>query len=194
MSEDAAWNLTLTPARHPGLTEAKAVALCATACVCLHRHHRSPTTITTTIDAGPSAEHSVAWAAPTVRDHNANRNAIDASCEGGYAVALMCLERRLDLVAVGRAEQGTGADWYVAPPGRGVDEAGWPNLEDPAILRLEVGGHDHRPSLPYELKLKVRQLQVGASTVPGIAAIIGFKKAQVLIQTNVLAVEPASLT
>ena len=146
------------------------------------------------IDASFSSEHSVAWAAPTVRDHNANRNASDASCEGGYAVALMCLERRLDLVAVGRAEQGTGADWYVAPPGRGVDEAGEPNLDDPTILRLEVGGHDHRPSLPYELKLKVRQLQVGASTVPGIAAIIGFKKAQVLIQTNVLAGEPASLT
>lgn len=46
---------------------------------------------------------------------------------------------------------------------------------------------------PYELKLKVRQLHVGASTVPGIAAIIGFKKARVLIQTNVLPGEPANL-
>ncbi len=145
------------------------------------------------IDAASTCEHSVTWAAPTVRDHNANRNAIDATCDGAYAVALMCLEHRLDLVAVGRAEQGSGADWYVAPPGCGIDEAGEPNLDDPTILRLEVGGHDHRPSLPYELKLKVRQMRVGVSTVPGIAAIIGFKKARVLIQTNVLAGEPANL-
>ena len=193
MPEDAAWNLRLLPASHPGLSEAKALGLCAAACVCLHRHHRSPTTIEMKIDAAPTSEHSVTWAVPTVRDRNANRNAIEATCDGAYAVALMCLERRLDLVAVGRAEQGSGADWYVAPPGCGIDETGEPNLDDPAILRLEVGGHDHRPSLPYELKLKVRQLQVGASTVPGIAAIIGFEKGRVLIQTNVLAGEPASL-
>jgi hypothetical protein len=184
MPGDATWNLSLLPANHPGLTEAKAATLCAAACVCLDRHHRSPTSIDVHLDAAAS-RHSMAWAAPTVRDRNANRNEIDATCEGAYAVALMCLERKLDLVVVGRAEQGSGADWYVAPPGRGLNEAGEPNPDDPAILRLEVGGHDDRSDLPYKLKLKVRQLQAGASAVPGIAAIIGFKKARILIQTNV---------
>ncbi|MEP7121846.1 MAG: hypothetical protein ABJE95_13080 [Byssovorax sp.] len=145
------------------------------------------------IDATVDSAHSVLWAAPTARDRNANRNAVDATCDGAYAIALMCLERKLDLVAVGRAEQGSGADWYVAPPGRGLDDAGEPNLDDPAIVRLEVGGHDHRSSLQYELKLKVRQLSAGASPVPGIAAIIGFKKARVLIQTNVPAGKSANL-
>jgi hypothetical protein len=191
--EDAVWNLCLLPASHPGLSEAKAVAMCAAACVCLIRHHRSPTPIDVKLDDAPASQHAMTWAAPTVRDSNSNANAIDATSEGAYAVALMCLERRLDLVAIGRAEQGSGADWYVAPPGRGVDETGEPNLDDPAILRLEVGGHDHRPSLPYELKLKVQQLQAGASAVPGIAAIIGFKKARVLIQTNVIGRGPATL-
>lgn len=128
-----------------------------------------------------------------MRDRNSNRNAKDATCEGAYAVALMCLERKLELVAVGRAEEGSGADWYVAPPGLGLDEMGEPNPDDPATLWLEVGGHDHRPSLPYELKLKVRQLQAGASAVPGIAAVIGFKMARVLIQTDVLPGGPATL-
>lgn len=192
MPGDATWNLCLLPASHPGLSEAKALALCAAACVCLHRHHRSPTKIDVKLDAAAS-EHTVTWAVPTARDRNSNRNAIDATCDGAYAVALMCLERRLGLVAVGRAEQGSGADWYVAPPGHGVNEAGEPNLDDPAILRLEVGGHDHRPSLPYELKLKVEQLQAGASDVPGIAAVVGFKKGRVLIQTKVISGGPATL-
>lgn len=193
MAGDTTWNLCLLPASHPGLSEPKALAMCAAACVCLHRHHRSPTKLDVKIDDAPGSKHAVTWAAPTVRDRSSNSNAIDATCEGAYAVALMCLERSLDLVAIGRAEQGSGADWYVAPPGCGLDETGEPNLDDPAILRLEVGGHDHRPGLSYELKLKVQQLQAGASAVPGIAAIIGFRKARVLIQTNVIPGGPASL-
>src|SRR5262245_4944820 len=126
MHGDANWNLCLLSASHPGLTEARAATLCECACVCLHRHHRSPTSIEVHLDAATS-KHSMTWAPPTVRELNANRNAIDATCEGAYAIALMCLERKLTLVAVGRAEQGSGADWYVAPPGQGLDEAGEPN-------------------------------------------------------------------
>ena len=43
-------------------------------------------------------------------------------------------------------------------------------------------------SLRYELRRKVRQLRAGASDVPGIAAVVGFKKAQVLIMTRVQSV------
>jgi hypothetical protein len=92
------------------------------------------------------------------------------------------------LVAVGRAEHATGADWYVAPADKGITEDGAPNLDDPEVMRLEVGGHDDRPSLPYELKLKTQQLARGASSIPGIAAIVGFRKARVLIRTNIRAV------
>src|SRR5690348_8647198 len=117
MPGDISWDLYLPPASHPGLSEAKALGLCTSACVCLHRHHAPPTKINVKIDITPSAVHSVIWAAPTVRDRNSNRNAVDATCDGAYAIALMCLERKLDLGAIARAEQGSGADWYVVPPG-----------------------------------------------------------------------------
>lgn len=191
-STNPTWNLCLLPANHPGLTEAVALAMCASACVCLHRHHRPGTkAFKVTVD-GSASTHGVTWGRPTTREENVNRNADDASRDGGYALALVCLERMRDLVAVGRAEKGTGADWYVAPPGHGVDPLGRPDLDDPAVRRLEVGGHDDRPSLPYELKLKVKQLASGRSSIPGIAAVVGFEKARVLIHTGVTAGSAAS--
>lgn len=185
MGEEATWTLGLSPETHPGLTLDKAASLCASARVCMSRHHRSPHALEVHIDEAVST-HATSWAAPTAREMRANGNALDATCDGAYAVTLMCLERKLDLVAVGRAEHGSGADWYVAPPGRGLDETGAPNPDDPAILRLEVGGHDDRPSLPHELSRKLVQLRRGSSGVPGIAAVVGFKRARVLIGPRAL--------
>lgn len=179
------WNLCLLPANHPGVTEALAFAMCASACVCLHRHHRTGTRPFQVKVDGSESMQSITWSQPTTRERNANRNTDDASRDGGYALTLLCLEHTCDLVAIGRAEKGTGADWYVAPPGHGVDPLGEPDLDDPTVRRLEVGGHDDRPSLPYELKLKVQQLARGRSSIPGIAGVVGFKKALVLIQTGV---------
>jgi hypothetical protein len=181
------WALRLNPAQHPGLFEALAGALCASARVCLNRHHTSPTRLSIQLDGDEPAEHELDWANPTQSERNANANHLDAARDGGYAVALVCLEQRMRLVAVGRAEHATGADWYVAPADSGITEDGAPNLDDPEVMRLEVGGHDDRPSLPYELKLKTQQLGRGKSAIPGIAAIVGFKKARVLIATNILA-------
>ncbi|WP_437786660.1 hypothetical protein [Sorangium sp. So ce1097] len=127
----------------------------------------------------------ITWTDPSQRHINSNRNNLDATRDGAYAVALVCLEKQLNLVAVCRAEERTGADWYVAPPGRGVLDSGIPDLDDPAVVRLEVGGHDDRSSLAYELKEKVRQLEVGDSDKTGVAAVVGFKKARILIQTGV---------
>lgn len=189
MSGNSPWNLCLLPADHPGLTEALAASMCASACVCLHRHHESPTRIEVRHDARTS-EHLLHWSTPTIREKNANRNDIEATRDGAYAVALLCLQRHLNLVAVGRAEHGTGADWYVAPPGKGV-LGGTPDLDDPYVRRLEIGGHDDRSSLPYELSLKVQQLKAGKSNIEGIATIVGFKRAHVLIQTDVLTAAPS---
>jgi len=36
----------------------------------------------------------------------------------------------------------------------------------------------------------VRQLEAGASDAPGIAVVVGFKKAHVLIRTNVIPAQP----
>ncbi|AUX22418.1 uncharacterized protein SOCEGT47_029210 [Sorangium cellulosum] len=152
----------------------------------MDRHHKSPTTLRVARDEEPVTEPELAWSEPTQPERNANANRRDATCDGAYAVALVCLERQMNLVAVARAEDLTGADWYVAPAGKGTTEAGAPNLDDPDLMRLEVGGHDDRPSLPHELKIKVHQLQAGKSSIPGIAVVVGFKKAQLVIRTNVL--------
>jgi hypothetical protein len=184
-TDETEWLLHLLHTTHPGLSEQSAGALCASACVCLYRHHISPTRIKVYVDQDPFSP-MITWKNPTQRDHNSNANRLDATRDGAYAVALICLERKLNLVTVGRAEELTGADWYVAPPGKGTTEMGAPNLDDPSVTRLEVGGHDDRSSLPYELKEKVKQLERGDANRPGIAAVVGFKKACVLIQTNVL--------
>jgi hypothetical protein len=180
------WQLYLRSAVHPGLDEARANALCASARVCLHRHHHPPTLLSVSRDDAPATQHPLAWSEPTQPERNANANRRDATCDGAYAVALVCLERQMNLVAVARAEDLTGADWYVAPAGKGTTETGSPNLDDPDVMRLEVGGHDDRPSLSHALKLKVRQLEAGESSMPGIAVVVGFKKAHLVIRTNVL--------
>ena len=176
---------------HPGLSNATARAFCASACVCLKRHHAPPKKISIETNNG-SSQHLLVWTEPSQRDLNSNRNRQDATRDGAYAMALACIERILDLVTVGRAEELTGADWYVAPPGCGVMENGGPDLDDPTVIRLEVGGHDDRPSLAYELKEKIRQLGAGESEKPGVAAVVGFKVCRILIQTHVQPGRPAT--
>ena len=68
-----------------------------------------------------------------------------------------------------RAETGTGADYYIAPAGRGVDD-----LED--CLRLEVSGVDHgdEKEVLKRLSAKVRQARAGSSSLPAVAGVFGF--------------------
>ncbi|WP_437737365.1 hypothetical protein [Sorangium sp. So ce1335] len=100
----AVWQLHLRSAMHPGLDEARANALCASARVCMDRHHKSPTKLSVTRDEEPAAEPELAWSEPTQTERNANANQRDATCDGAYAVALVCLESQMNLVAVARAE------------------------------------------------------------------------------------------
>lgn len=186
------WELALTMKRHPGLTEGRATSLCESARVCLHAHrHASPTKLSVhTRERGgvevEDSEHVLAWMEPTQRERNVNLNRRDAARDGAYAVALLCLERKLGLVAVGQARDLSGADWIVAPQGQGLTEEGGPNLDDPSVRRVEVGGHGTSRRLPYELELKVRQLEAADSETPGIAVVVGFLAARVLLCTNVL--------
>jgi hypothetical protein len=85
----AIWGLRLNPDQHPGLFEAVAGALCASARVCLDRHHTSPTRLSIQLDGDESAEHELDWVKPTQPERNANANHLDAARDGGYAVALL---------------------------------------------------------------------------------------------------------
>jgi hypothetical protein len=121
--------------RHPGVTAAIGNGFTEAARVCLDRHHISPIGIVIQRPSAsePEVKEVIAiWEETTQRERNAWANAIDATEAGAYGFALALVELE-GLVAVRRAETGTGADYYISPPGFGVDD-----LED--CIRLEVSG------------------------------------------------------
>jgi hypothetical protein len=118
--------------RHPGLTEVVAGSFLEAARVCLDRHHSSPTHFRLR-NHDSEADTRVEWETTDDRCRGAWANAIDTTEAGAYACIIAAVEVAEGLIAVRRAETGTGADYYLAAPGHeGVD------LE--TALRLEVSG------------------------------------------------------
>lgn len=169
--------------RHPGLTEAMGTCFCEAASVCFGRYHVSPTTLTVTAN-GRKSTRSLHWKAPDQRTRRSQGNKDDAVRDGAYAVALLMLEAQLRLVAIGRIETHTGADWVIAPPEvADATEDDLPNLDAPGVVRLEVSGTD-RGGVQSRLTRKQQQLAAGGSSA-GLAAIVGFQKALVLVEPMV---------
>jgi len=161
--------------RHPGLTPAVAKDYAEAARVCLDRHHASP--ILVEIDNGGSrSEVIVHWSETTDRERAARANAIDTTEAGAYGIALGAVELARGMVAVRRAETGTGADYYMAPLGAAVDD-----LEN--CLRLEVSGVDNgdERSVRQRLVQKRAQARAGTSNLPALAAVVGFAAKLVVI-------------
>jgi hypothetical protein len=164
---------------HRGLTSELSGALCQAASVCLARHHRPPTDFTVRVDAA-EAKQSVQWEMPSPAARHSNANASDAIRDGAYAISLLFVEHCLHLVAIGRAEEATGADWYIAPFGEGFDANGEPNIDAPGVFRLEVSGQE-LGRIGARLTQKPEQLRKGKSSLPGIAAVVGFERTLVEI-------------
>jgi hypothetical protein len=154
--------------RHRALTVPIAGGYEEAASVCLQRHHTPPVDVTLA-DNGTRSSASVDWIPPDERTRDAWANETDATEAGAYACIIAGVEALRDLYAVRRAETGTGADYYIAPAGRGVDD-----LED--CLRLEVSGVDHgdEKEVLKRLSAKVRQARAGSSSLPAIAGVVGF--------------------
>lgn len=165
--------------RHRGLTAAVAGAYREAAAVCLSRHHASPALITLS-DNGTESSADVIWEAPDARMQGAWANSTDATEAGAYACVLAGAEELRGLVAVRRAETGTGADYYIGPPGSGVS-----NLED--CIRFEVSGVDAGDQGEGRRRLlqKVGQLREGNGSLPALAGVIGFS-ARLLLVRDVL--------
>jgi hypothetical protein len=108
---------------------------------------------------------------------NAWANDIDTTESGAYGVSLAAVEAEENLVAVRRAETLTGADWYIAPLGTDPGD-----LED--CFRLEVSGVDagDRRIIETRLQQKINQTRKGASNLPAIASVVGFKEKAIAIQ------------
>jgi hypothetical protein len=149
--------------------------LCEAACVCLSRHSESPREFGVSVDRDPKT-HRVHWDCPDETAKASHANTDDATRDGAYAVSLVCVERRLGLVAVMQAPRCSGADWLLMPAGQVVKARGFIDLDAPdTLVKLEVSGQDKR-TLGYRMKLK--RDQVGQ----GVAAVVGFEKALVRIE------------
>lgn len=162
--------------RHPGLTVSLSGTFFEAASVCLNRHHASPVDMTIACN-GSSSKKSVEFAEPDIRVLSAWANDIDTTEWGAYGVCLAAVEVEEELVAIKRAETLTGADWYVAPIGTEPDD-----LE--RCYRLEVSGIDagDRSTVQTRLLQKVEQTRRGASNLPAIASVVGFKERAIAIQ------------
>ena len=154
--------------RHRGLTAAVAGSYEEAAAVCLHRHHTPPVDLTLS-DQGARSSSSIDWVPPDDRTRDAWANETDATEAGAYGCVIAGIEALRGLYAVRRAETGTGADYYIGPPGAGVND-----LED--CLRLEVSGVDHgdEKEVLKRLNAKVRQARAGNSSLPAVAGVVGF--------------------
>jgi len=161
--------------RHRGLTQALADSYAEAASVCWARHYQPPVTVS--LRHNDTDEFRVVnFAVPDARVRSAYANEIDATETGAYGVSLAAVEEVTGLVAVGRAETLTGADWYVAPNGTSIED-----LE--SCVRLEVSGISAGASADIKRRLreKVAQAARGESNLPAIAAVIGFKALEIAL-------------
>jgi hypothetical protein len=163
-------------ARHHGLIESIAEAYTAAACVCLDRHHHPPANIAIRSENSLTRAR-LDWQPADERTRGALNNQIDTTEGGAYACVIAALELCERLYAVRRAETGTGADYYVAPAGKGLDD-----LED--CFRLEISGTDrgNLAAVQRLLHRKVSQAKAGNSNLPALAGVIGFEVLSVLIE------------
>ena len=168
--------LDLLHERHTGLTASLGGTFTEAASVCLNRHHVSPVEMAISCSTG-SKTRMVEFDKPDVRTLNSWANDIDTTESGAYGVCLAAVEVEEKMVAVRRAETLTGADWYVAPIGSDPDD-----LEN--CFRLEVSGIDAggQSIVDARLKQKVNQTRRGASNLPAIASVVGFKELAIAIQ------------
>ncbi len=162
--------------RHIGLTQSLGGSFYEAASVCFDRHHESPIDIKID-DQGSENIRTAEFTKPDDRILNAWANEIDTTEFGAYGVCLAVLEAEKQLVAVKRAETLTGADYYVAPVNTEFGD-----LED--AYRFEVSGINEGGNsvIRSRLKAKVEQTKAGASNLPAIASVVGFKEKTVLIQ------------
>jgi hypothetical protein len=162
--------------RHPGLSPGTAQSFYEAARVCLSRHHEPPTEFSLE-DKDNDAKIAVAdWEAADTQCRAAHANETDATSWGAYCCALACTELLRGLVAISRAENGTGADYYL-----GEAQAAAADLE--TSLRLEVSGTNEGTPQQIRTRLlqKVIQAKRGNSNLPALAAVVGFKATKIAL-------------
>ena len=158
--------------RHIGVTPAICASFAEAASVCLSRHHVSPRDLR--VESPKQTLREVTWKKPDQRTSAAWGNSDDATRDAAYSVCLAAVEAELGWLAIERTDVRTGADYYVGPPGTPLE----------AAFRLEVSGVDKGDdaSIAYRLEQKIEQTKNGKSSLPAVAAVVGFKAALVKIR------------
>ncbi len=174
--EDAALPLYDLSARHYGLTQSIAGGYEEAARVCLDRHHSSPVHVNIRSKTAES-KAEVVWEKADARIRGAFNNQTDTTMMGAYGCVIAAVELTQGAFTVRRAETATGADYYVAPPGMGIED-----LE--GCFRLEVSGISDGNNKAVERLLftKMDQTRRGNSNLPAIAGVIGFEVLRILIE------------
>jgi hypothetical protein len=160
--------------RH-GLTPARLEVFREAASVCLSRHHQPPAVLVLE-DNGVRSTADLSWREPDERERATYANLHEAVEQGAYGCVLASIDHLRGLVAVRRADTGTGADYYVGPLGAGAND-----LED--CLRLEISGIDAGEERDVRRRLVEKQQQArdGQSSLPALAGVIGFRARLLLV-------------
>lgn len=172
--------------RHYGITPSVNATYAEAAAICLGRHHVPPQLLMVK-DEEAEGRYEATWEPASPRAGAAWRNVDDATRDGAYCLVLAAAECHLGLLARGRTETRTGADYYVGPP-LSPDLADDPELNFEDVLRLEVSGADHpegEAELRARLRDKVAQARRGRSIVPALAGVVGFSLCLVLFSGTV---------
>ena len=174
--EDVPLPLHDLSARHYGLIEPIAGHCEAAARVCLDRHHSSPVRVNIRARTVES-KALIAWEKADDRTRGALDNITDATEMGACGCVIAAVELTQGIYAVRRAETESGADYYVAPPGMGIED-----LE--GCFRLEISGISKGSDRTVERLLftKVEQTRKGKGNLPAIAGVIGFEVLRILIE------------
>jgi hypothetical protein len=122
-------------------------------------------------------EASLAWAKPDDRMKRSHANTIDATEMGAYAIATLAVNAIDGWRVVARTATESGADLWMV----GEDDA------PDAQVRLEVSGIAKGRGVPgvtalrTRLEQKILQVTRGRADEPGVAAVVGFELARVLV-------------
>lgn len=151
------------------------LAACAEAAsVMLWKFHAPPSTPGRWYRNHEPVPVEVLWSEPTREILATYGNEKDATEYAAYAVA-MAVADSLGFEVLGRAGQGTGADWFMIPRGEPTND----------YYRLEVSGIARIGAEKPEQRLaeKVAQLKKADLPRPGVAVVARFEDVRILSET-----------
>jgi hypothetical protein len=156
----------MTPASWKTRAEAAAVTL--------ERFHAAPPPAKSCAicpEDQPDVPATLAWKPADDLERSTHANEVDATAEGAYAIAMLAVHAVGKWRVTARTHQGSGSDFRMVRDGAEDD-----------FLRLEVSGvAAGTGDLVARLRQKVKQLGNGDLDRPGMAVVVGFEAARVLL-------------